>query len=280
MVSGNGVDLLLPSDLNVGVGLLDPVGRAVAPQRYELQRGFPDPDVLILRDRDAGTLEVRVLLPEEEVDLLLRRHEILEVEELHELLERAEEFEEVPIVSGDVGEGAAWLVSVVAPNAFQRQVHPIRDPYPHSPRGVRGGQVYFPDGPDHGTADGVRRVELAALLRVAQRAVASTKALGFPHDVKAWSTDTLPASLLLQVERSDATLQDCLIRCRAQDLPGFAPTAGSPVRLWLVTDGQGHHCHCPWLHGRHRDQINQLVATRASLEPLKERCLTNPAPNA
>lgn len=53
---------LLPSHLNVGVVLLDPVGHPVAPQRYELQRGFPNPDVLVLRGRDAGALEVLVLL--------------------------------------------------------------------------------------------------------------------------------------------------------------------------------------------------------------------------
>lgn len=41
------------------------------------------------------------------------------MEELHELLERAEEFEEVRIISGDIGEGTAWLLGVVAPDAFQ-----------------------------------------------------------------------------------------------------------------------------------------------------------------
>lgn len=56
---------LLPPDLNVGVVLLDPVGHPVAPQRYELQRGFPNLDVLVLRGRDAGACEVFVLLLEE-----------------------------------------------------------------------------------------------------------------------------------------------------------------------------------------------------------------------
>lgn len=41
------------------------------------------------------------------------------MEELHELLERAEEFEEVRVVSGDIGEWTAWLFSLVAPDAFQ-----------------------------------------------------------------------------------------------------------------------------------------------------------------
>ncbi len=59
-------------------------------------------------------------------------------------------------------------------------------------------------------------------------------------DVKALTTDTLPDSLLLQVQSSDGTGQDCLIRYNAQDLPGFAPVAGSRIRLWLVTDGEGH----------------------------------------
>lgn len=110
---------LLPSDLNVGVVLLDPIGHPVAPQSDELQRGFTNPDVLVLCGRDAGAIEVLVLLPEEEVDLSLRRHEVMKVEELHELLERAKELEEVPVVIGDISEGTAWLLSVVAADAFQ-----------------------------------------------------------------------------------------------------------------------------------------------------------------
>lgn len=172
---------LWPSDLNVGVVLLDPVGHPVAPQPDEHQRGFLNPDVLVLRDRDAGAREDRVLiLIEEESDLPLRRHEILEVEELHKLLERAEEFEEVPIVSGDVGEGADWLLGVVAPDAFQCQVHPVRNRLSHSPGGVEGGQVYSPDGPDHGAADRVWRVEIAALLLLTQLGLSLDQGLGPP----------------------------------------------------------------------------------------------------
>lgn len=59
-------------------------------------------------------------------------------------------------------------------------------------------------------------------------------------DVKAWTSDTAPDSLLLEVQSSDGTGQDCLVRYNAQNLPGFAPVAGSRIRLWLVTDGEGH----------------------------------------
>jgi len=58
--------------------------------------------------------------------------------------------------------------------------------------------------------------------------------------VKDINIDTLPTSLLLQIQDSDGTGRDCLIRYRAQDLPGFAPASGSRILLWLVADGEGH----------------------------------------
>jgi len=59
-------------------------------------------------------------------------------------------------------------------------------------------------------------------------------------DVKGFTPDTLPASLQLHLQGSDGTGQDCLVRYSAPDLPGFAPEAGSRIRLWLVGDGYGH----------------------------------------
>jgi len=58
--------------------------------------------------------------------------------------------------------------------------------------------------------------------------------------VKALTTDTFPQSLLLEVQGSNGMGHECLIRYDAQKLPGFAPEAGSRIRLWLVTDGEGH----------------------------------------
>lgn len=59
-------------------------------------------------------------------------------------------------------------------------------------------------------------------------------------DVKGFTTDTLPASLQLHIQSTDGTGQDCLVRYSAPELPGFAPVAGSRIRLWIVADGDGH----------------------------------------
>lgn len=58
--------------------------------------------------------------------------------------------------------------------------------------------------------------------------------------VKGINFDTLPTSLLLQIEDSDGNGRECLIRYCAQDLPGFAPVSDSRILLWLVADGEGH----------------------------------------
>lgn len=65
--------------------------------------------------RCPGTLElfVPVVGREEELDVLIvGRHEVLTVEEVHEFFEPAKEFEEVPIGRGDIGEGASWFSCV------------------------------------------------------------------------------------------------------------------------------------------------------------------------
>jgi hypothetical protein len=58
--------------------------------------------------------------------------------------------------------------------------------------------------------------------------------------VKDINADTEPTSLLLQIPDAHSNGSDCLIRYRAQDLPGFAPKTGSRITLWLVADGEGH----------------------------------------
>ncbi|WP_223994883.1 hypothetical protein [Arthrobacter sp. NicSoilB11] len=47
-------------------------------------------------------------------------------------------------------------------------------------------------------------------------------------DVKGWTADTLPASLLVQVKSSEGAARECLIRYRAQDLPGFVTCGREP----------------------------------------------------
>lgn len=58
--------------------------------------------------------------------------------------------------------------------------------------------------------------------------------------VKEINSDRGLTNLLLQIPDGHGTERECLLRYRAEDLPGFAPKPGSPVTLWLVADGEGH----------------------------------------
>ena len=79
------------------------------------------------------------------------------------------------------------------------------------------------------------------LLSTAYRFNTLYSMLTVPRSATAYKTTKSSAPrLLVEVQGSNGMGHECLIRYDAQKLPGFAPEAGSRIRLWLVTDGEGH----------------------------------------